>query len=106
MNISNSEREFLSLASRLEQMEWQQAMLRQYLQRMKRELDNLVDKFENRPDVQIVESLQWEIADLQNFIYQNFNQNQDNTRTYISDKSEFLLNTTAIFLESIDSLML
>ncbi|PAX60710.1 pentapeptide repeat-containing protein [Brunnivagina elsteri] len=95
MNISNSQQDLLSLVSRMEQMERQQAVIKKHLLGIKRELDNLVDKFDNRSEVQMVESLQWEIADLQKLFF-SANESVDSS---IYQSGE---NTTLLLLETLD----
>jgi hypothetical protein len=54
-----------SLVSRIEQLEQQDKILRKYLVSFKRQLDNLTEQFNKRPEIENLERLQGEIFDLQ-----------------------------------------
>ncbi len=73
------EPDLLTLASRIEQMEGQHVVMKKYLLRIKHELDNLIDKFEGRPEVQLLD-MQSKLVDLQKFYQQKAYSIQSNAR--------------------------
>jgi hypothetical protein len=102
MNISNSEQDLLTLISRIEHMERQQAILKKYVFGIKHELDNLIDKFEGRPEVQLMESLQWELADLQRFLHQQVYPTPKNAQIKKHDIYELSQNNNESCLELLE----
>ncbi|WP_199315106.1 MULTISPECIES: pentapeptide repeat-containing protein [Oscillatoriales] len=53
------------LVARIDQMEQQQKIVKRYVSKLKRRLDNLTEQFNNRPELQELECLRQEFGELQ-----------------------------------------
>ncbi|HEY9707466.1 MAG TPA: hypothetical protein V6D48_04620, partial [Oculatellaceae cyanobacterium] len=58
MNISDGSQDLASLVSRIEQLEERLYIVAKYAVRVKHQLDGLTQKFNNRPELEQIESLQ------------------------------------------------
>ncbi|MFB2923077.1 MULTISPECIES: pentapeptide repeat-containing protein [Aerosakkonema] len=63
--MADPEVDLALLVARIDQMEQQQKIVKRYVSKLKRRLDNLTEQFNNRPELQELECLRQEFGELQ-----------------------------------------
>ncbi|MHC5726824.1 MAG: pentapeptide repeat-containing protein, partial [Nostoc sp.] len=114
MNISDSELDLVSLASRIEQIEEEQNLRKQNIAWLKRYFDEIKQEFNNRTELQQIQSMQEalahltaQVADLQQHLNlsSNLSNGLNNNHTIDASIKETIIDDTEIvkqFVESVE----